>query len=264
VPVTTVAPDSSSDQVSGASPPASIAAAIAGACRSLVSTSSLPPGASHPAASLATRRATASPSAPPSRAISASWSRASAGMNAISDVGTYGALQASTSIRPRTDAGSAAKRSPRCTWPPTRATFRRAHATAAGSRSAACNSAASAATATAMPIAPVPQHRSTITGPVVRCPVVRCTVGVFLAATETRNSLRRRGTNTPGSTSIRSPPNEAHPTTCSSGSPAARRVTSASSSSAVPADEARISASSSANTQPAARSRVTSVGSGTA
>jgi hypothetical protein len=88
VPVTTVAPDSSSDQVRATSPPSVIAAVITGDCCSLVSTSRVPPGASHPAAPSATRRRMASPSVPPSRAISASWSRASAGMNAISVVGT--------------------------------------------------------------------------------------------------------------------------------------------------------------------------------
>ena len=35
--------------------------------------------------------------------------------------------------------------------------------------------------------------------------------------------MRRRGTNTPGSTAIRSPQNSAQPSSCSSGSPATRR-----------------------------------------
>ena len=68
------------------------------------------------------------------------------------------------------------------------------------------------ATATARPSAPVPQHRSTITGSGPRASET---------AVSTRNSLRRRGTNTPGSTKIRSPRNSAQPTTSSSGRPLA-------------------------------------------
>ena len=40
----------------------------------------------------------------------------------------------------------------------------------------------------------------------------------------TSSSLRRRGTKTPGATAIRSPRNDAQPRTCSSGSPATRRA----------------------------------------
>ena len=62
---------------------------------------------------------------------------------------------------------------------------------------------------------------------------------------------------TPGSTAIRRPQKPAQPTTCSRGSPDARRSTMAVSSAGVPAAEMSTSASSSANTQPADRSLVT-------
>src|SRR5579875_2958006 len=75
------------------------------------------------------------------------------------------------------------------------------------------------------------------------------------AAWRTRNSVRRRGTNTPGSTAIRRPQNSAQPRTCSRGTPAARRPVMAASSAGVRAAEMSSRASSSAKTQPAARSR---------
>lgn len=67
----------------------------------------------------------------------------------------------------------------------------------------------------AMPTAPEPQHRSTRTAP------GRATA----AARRTRNSVRWRGTNTPGSTAIRRPQNSAQPRMCSSGRPTTRRST---------------------------------------
>src|SRR5690242_3985483 len=116
--------------------------------------------------------------------------------------------------------------------------------------SAACTSARSTAAARAAPIAPAPQHRSTITAP----GWARAT------ACRSRNSVRRRGTNTPGATVIRRPQNSAQPMTCSSGSPAARLLTIASSSAGVPAADISSRASSSAKTQPAARRRLTTAG----
>ena len=53
------------------------------------------------------------------------------------------------------------------------------------------------------------------------------------AAWRTRNSVRRRGTKTPGSTAIRRPQNSAQPRTCSSGRPATRRSTMAARSAGV-------------------------------
>ncbi len=76
-------------------------------------------------------------------------------------------------------------------------------------------------------------------------------------AWRTRNSVRRRGTKTPGSTAIRRPQKSAQPTTCSRGRPDARRSTIAVSSAAVPAAAMSSSVSSSANTHPADRSLVT-------
>ena len=67
-PVTTVAPYSAQPLTRAVSPPAVIARVMAGACWSLVSTSSVPPAASQPGASAATRRSTVSPSGPPSSA----------------------------------------------------------------------------------------------------------------------------------------------------------------------------------------------------
>src|SRR5580700_4674150 len=117
--------------------------------------------------------------------------------------------------------------------------------------STACTSTWSTAAASAAPIAPAPQHRST-----------RMAWGRASAtASWTRNSVRRRGTKTPGSTAMRSPQNSAQPRTCSSGRPAARRSTIASSSSGLRAVAMSSPASSSAKTQPAARSRATMKGS---
>src|SRR5271156_265890 len=82
-------------------------------------------------------------------------------------------------------------------------------------------------------------------------------------ACSTRNSVRRRGTKTPGSTAMRSPQNSAQPRTCSSGRPAARRSTISSSSSGLRAVAMSSPASSSAKTQPAARSLATIEGSAT-
>lgn len=111
-PVTTVAPYSSQLCTRAVSPATVMACVMAGACRSLVSTSSEPPGASQPGASAATRRSTASPSWPPSSATRGSWSRASGGRKATSGLGTYGALQIRTVTRPRSAAGSGPNRSP--------------------------------------------------------------------------------------------------------------------------------------------------------
>ncbi len=86
--MSTLAP-SSSDLASRGFRPAAASAAVAGSrCRSLISVSRWPPGASQPGAAAATRRSTSSPSGPPSRASRASCSRASAGSIATSPVGT--------------------------------------------------------------------------------------------------------------------------------------------------------------------------------
>src|SRR6185503_8919227 len=82
------------------------------AWRSLISLSRYPPGASHAAAPMATRRSTSRPSAPPSSAARGSWARASAGKSPISLAGTYGTLAARIATRPRSTAGSGAYRSP--------------------------------------------------------------------------------------------------------------------------------------------------------
>ena len=227
-----------------------MSAAVPGACRSLVSISSAPPGASHAGAPSATRACTSRPWAPPSRAIPGSWTRASGGIRSMAWVGTYGALQTSTSTRPRRAGGRASYRSPSKTRSGGR--LRRAQATAAGSSSAAYTSTPGTSDATAAPTAPVPQHRSRTTDE----------DRARAAAERARNSVRRRGTNTPGATAIRSPQKLAQPTTTSSGRPAARSATIRSSSSADPAASASRPASSSANTHPAARSRSTRSGSG--
>src|SRR5882757_537042 len=120
--------------------------------------------------------------------------------------------------------------------------------------STACSSTAPTIVATPTPTAPEPQHRSTTTAGAL---VPRPDRWSRAAASRTRNSVRRRGTNTPGCTAIRTPRNSAQPRTCSSGSPSARRATMAASSSAVRAEEISNRASSSAKTHPAARSRLT-------
>jgi hypothetical protein len=87
--------------------------------------------------------------------------------------------------------------------------------------SAACSSTRPREAASAAPTAPEPQHRSTITdgGPVPAAGPAACRREA--AARRTRNSVRRRGMKTPGSTAIRRPQNSAQPRTCSSGWPAA-------------------------------------------
>jgi hypothetical protein len=69
-------------------PTAARAVSASGACRSLISLSRCPPGASHPAAPAVTRRSTSSPSGPPSRAALGSCARASGGRKPISADGT--------------------------------------------------------------------------------------------------------------------------------------------------------------------------------
>lgn len=101
-----MAPSPGDRATRGISPASATLAAAAGACRSLVSTSRQPPCASQSGAPPMTRRTTSSPSPPPSSVTRGSCSRASAGIIAISAVGTYGALAASTSTRPRSAAGS--------------------------------------------------------------------------------------------------------------------------------------------------------------
>ena len=75
-------------------------------------------------------------------------------------------MATSTSTRPRRSAGSAASRSPSWTPAPTGPRLIRAHATAAGARSAACTSGRRPASrvASTSAIAPEPQQRSTRTG----------------------------------------------------------------------------------------------------
>ena len=243
--VAAVASRSSSRCSRGCSPAPDSSARVAGACARLVSRTSTPVGASQSRAPAATRRWTSSPSGPPSRATRGSWSRASGGISATSRVGTYGALTTSTSTRPARSTGRAANRSPSWTRPGGR--LRRAQATAAGSTSAACTSASGRRCATAAPRAPVPQPRSTTTPP----------GGSEATASRTSSPLRDRGTKTPGAVATRSPSKAAHPTSTSSGSPATRRATRASSAGPLAAERSR-AASSSAYTQPAARSRATS------
>ena len=161
--------------------------------------------------------------------------------------------------RPRSPAGSGSKRSPSWTSPPSGRTFRRAHATAAGSTSAACSSTGPASAASAAPTAPDPQQRSTTTG-AGRAPPDGPR---SRAACRTRNSVRRRGTKTPASTAILSPQNSAQPRMCSSGSPATLRSTSRRVAAGVCAACDSRRASSSAKTQPAARSFRTIAASGT-
>ena len=184
-PVTTVAPQSSSVWMAGTGPP-----------RPSRPPSPPPAGRSSPPA--ARRRARASrarptrPGAgPPARrgrrrARPAARGRAPrrAGTRRL-PVGTYGALQIRMSDPAAQPARQRAEQvadvdpayslapwgSPAPHPPAGRLTFRRAHATAAGSRSAACSSAQPASpVATASPRAPVPQHRSTITGISARRP----------------------------------------------------------------------------------------------
>ena len=89
--------------------------------------------------------------------------------------------------------------------------------------------------------APRPGRPSRSTGPPPPLPA-----GPAAMAWPARNSVRRRGTKTAGSTAIRRPQNSAQPSTCSSGWPPARRSTSASSSASLRAAEISRSASSSA------------------
>ena len=153
-------------------------------------------------------------------------------------------------MRRRRSVGSAANRMPWNTVPtPTR--FSAAQVTAAGSTSQAYTSMPGTAAAIANPMAPEPQQTSTTTAP-------GRTNGITCA---TRNSVRRRGTNTPGRTATRRPQNSAHPSTCSKGTPDVRAASIDASSALSRAWACRRAASSSANTHPAARKAATSVGS---
>ena len=155
------------------------------------------------------------PSAPPSSATRGSWSRASGGISAIASVGTYGALATRTSTRPRSVGGQRRVRGHLRT--PGRR--RRCCGGRTARRRGRCRRRAArrrpSAAASATPTAPEPQHRSTTT--------VAAAAASGAAACSTSNSVRRRGTKTPGSTAIRSPQNSAQPRTCSSGRPATRR-----------------------------------------
>ncbi len=75
------------------------------------------------------------------------------------------------------------------------------------------------------------------------------------APSRTTYAVRCRGTNTPGSTTTRSPQNSAQPTSTSSGCPATRSSTSRTRSASSRAASRSSAASCSAKTQPAARSR---------
>jgi len=146
------------------------------------------------------------------------------------------------------------------------ARLRRAHRTATGSMSTANNSTGCRVAAKAAPTAPEPQPRSTTISRLVAVPSSgeaatrsRCEVATRprAVASRTRNSVRRRGRKTPGTTAMRRPQNWAQPRTCSRGSPATRRCTIASRSAGVRAASMSNCASSSAKTQPADRSLVT-------
>src|SRR3954453_7566107 len=123
--------------------------------------------------------------------------------------------------------------------------LRCAQRTLAGSMSTADSSVGPTSAASAAPTAPEPQQTSTTVA----------SRAVTPAAHRTNSSVRRRGTNTPSSTAIRSPQNSAQPTTCSSGTPEQRRATMPCSAVDVVPASTSSRASSSANTQPAALSR---------
>ena len=105
VPITTVASSSPERATRAVSPLRMNSPAVREACRRLVSISRWPPGASHCGAAAATRCWTCSPSVPPSRETRGSCRRASCGRVPISAEGTYGALTARMSTRPRSRAG---------------------------------------------------------------------------------------------------------------------------------------------------------------
>ncbi len=196
--------------------PLATASAVCGACCALVSISRWPRGASHGGASSITRRWTSRPSGPPSSATRGSWTRASAGSSAIvvgrdvrrvrdQDVDTTAERRGQRIVEVAfVDLAADGRRRCGGRTPPRWDRCRRR-----GARSRRWCAAIAA------PIAPEPQHMSRTTA----------RGRVTAIAWATRNSVRRRGTKTPGSTTIRMPQNSAHPTTCSSGSPAARRST---------------------------------------
>ena len=131
-PTTTVAASSSDVTVRGTRCARARSSATTGACASLVSTTTCPPGANQRAASPTTRRSTASPSRSPRPAQQPARGGAPrAGACRISSVGTYGALATRSSTRPRSASSSASNRSPSRTCAGD-GRFRRAHRTAAG------------------------------------------------------------------------------------------------------------------------------------
>ena len=144
--------------------------------------------------------------------------RASGGISAIASVGTYGALATRTSTRPRSVGGQRVVQ--------VALVHTAAAARGCGGRSAPppgrCRRRAARRPRTRAATARAERARCRSTGRRRRAPrrqAERRPPG------STSNSVRRRGTKTPGSTAIRRPQNSAQPRTCSSGSPATRRAT---------------------------------------
>jgi len=193
----------------------------------------VPAGSEPPWGPSARRLCTSSPSAPPLRATSVSWSRASGGLRARASVGTQGVLATRMSTRPFSDAVSGSNRSPSKTR--SGRMLRRALATAAGSISAAYRSIPGSRAAIAAPIAPAPQQRSRT-----------MESGAAHAAALWTGKVCWRGTKTPASTRMRRPQNSTQPRMCSSGIPETRRSTSSLSPAGEHAASMRSAASSSA------------------
>ena len=221
----TVAP-CSCDRATAAVSPAAVTAAVAAATwRSLISDSRCPPGASHAGAAAATRRSTrqavrAAVQGHP-RLVVAGFRRQQPDL-AGRHVGHVGQQD----VHPAAQPGGQRPEQVALVDLPARGgqvapgAAHRGRVDVGGVHLGPGPRAA----ASAAPRAPEPQHRSTTTAP------GRASAMAWL----TRNSVRRRGTNTAGSTAIRRPQNSAQPSTCSSGWPAARRSTRAASSAARP------------------------------
>ena len=155
-----------------------------------------------------TRRATSSPSGPPSSATRGSWSRASGGISGdgvARHVGDVGDEQVDAARGARRAAAS--NRSPWCTRPPGQVPPRardRGRVDVGGVQLGDVQDGGQRGTHRTRAAAQVDDDRPGR---------ARAT------AARTSSSVRRRGTNTPGSTAIRSPQNSAQPSRCSSGRP---------------------------------------------
>ena len=184
-------------------------------------TAATPPGASQRGAPATTRRATSRPSGPPSSATRGSWSRASGGISAIASrrhVGHVGDQHVDPTAQRR---GQRVEQVALVAPAAAGAGCARAQRTAAGSTSAACSSTPGDGRG---------DGDADRAGAAAQVDDDGARPGQRDRRLDQRTRCAGGARTRPGSTAIRSPQNSAQPRSCSSGSPATRRSTRASSS----------------------------------